>query len=312
MESILLHGKDGTAMDSVDISIVIPTYKRTEYLFSALDSILDQDSCGLSYEVIVVNNNPEDKMEEIIEKYAEQPVSFYSNKENYGQVGNNNQGISKAKGEFVAFLHDDDMLMPDYFRGIKAYLQDERISCLIMSQYDMYTDYKADYKRGFVRLLFCFRNLYKKDIREIRFQDCLFAFRDIYNPPTCGTLFRRKDLLEFGGFRDERAAAWDYYNFREYNKQYRMFLLHKPLGIRRMFTGMSNNPRIQEEFEVDERILIAENQDNWLIRNFGESYMARKGWKYLLARIFRAVYLYATNLDGTRNISKQDFELFKD
>lgn len=310
MESVLLHGC--AVQGNIDISIIIPTYNRTQYLYNALESIFCQDGEGISYEVIVVNNNPEDKMEELIEHYSNYPVSFYSNIENYGQVGNNNQGVSKSKGRYVAFLHDDDMLMPDYFKEIKKYLQDERISCLITSQYDMYTDYKLDYKRSIARAVFCFRNLYKKDIREIRYEDCLFAFRDIYNPPTCGTLFLKKHLLEFGGFQDKKGAAWDYYNFREFNKKHRVFLLHKHLGIRRMFTGMSNNPKIAEDFYSDERDIVSENQDNLFIRIFGQSYLLRKGWKYMLARLLRAIYLYTTNLDGTKNISKQDFKRFCD
>lgn len=308
MKSILLYRYEERNNNIVDISIIIPTYKRTKYLLSALDSIFCQDSESLSYEVIVVNNNPQDKMTEIIEKYADYPISFYSNMKNYGQVGNNNQGIIKSKGKYVAFLHDDDMLMPNYFKVIKKYLQDKRISCLITAQYDMYADYKVDYKRGFARAIFCFRNLYRKDIREIRYEDCLFAFRDVYNPPTCGTLFLKKDLLEFGGFQDKKGAAWDFYNFREFNKKYRVFLLHKHLGIRRMFTGMSNDPRIMADFNADEHDLVSENQNNWFIRFFGDAYLSKRGMKYIFARIFRAVYLYASNLDSTRNIPKKTFE----
>lgn len=311
MKSILLYSNKKQD-NNIDISIIIPTYKRTNYLYDALDSIFSQDSAGICYEVIVVNNNPEDKMSEIIEKYKDFPVSFYSNVENYGQVGNNNQGISKSKGRFVAFLHDDDMLMPNYFAEIKKYMQEAQISCLVTSQYDMYERYKSDYKRNIVRALFCFRHLYRKELKEIKYNDCLFAFRDIYNPPTCGTLFLKKDLLSFGGFQDKKGAAWDYYNFREFNKKYRVFLLHKPLGIRRMFTGMSNNQKITKEFYDDEKDLVCENQDNWFIRIFGSAYLEKKGLKYILARLFRAIYLYANNLDGTINISKKDFNIYKD
>lgn len=312
MESVLLNKYENLNNRNIDISIIIPTYKRTKYLYSALDSIFCQDCEDLSFEVIVVNNNPEDMMEELIEKYSGYPVSFYTNKENYGQVGNNNQGISKSRGNYVAFLHDDDMLMPNYFKEIKKYINDKRISCLITSQYDMYTNYKVDYKRGIVRSVFFFRNVYRKDVREIRYKDCLLAFRDVYNPPTCGTLFLKKDLLEFGGFQDKKGAAWDYYNFREFNKKYRVFLLHKYLGIRRMFTGMSNNPKIVEDFFSDEIDLVSENQDIWFIRFFGKPYLTRNGWKYVIAKILRAIYLYLTNLDGTKNISKKDFEKYGD
>lgn len=312
MDSIQLYRSNELDKKNIDISIIIPTFKRTEYLYKALDSIFNQDSEGVNFEVVVVNNNPKDKMVEVIKKYFGYPVSFYSNIENYGQVGNNNQGVSKSKGKYVAFLHDDDMLMPNYFKTIKNYIQDRDVSCIITSQYDMYIDYKSDFKRLFARSVFCFRYLYRKDIREIHYDDCLFAFRDVYNPPTCGTLFLKKDLLEFGGFQNKKGAAWDYYNFREFNKKYRVILLHEFLGIRRMFTGMSNNPKILEDFLSDERDLVFENQDNWFIRNFGLAYVLRKGWKYYFAKIFRAIYLYSTNLDGTRNISQQDFKKYGD
>ena len=41
----------------VFLSIVIPTYKRAEFLKEAIDSALNQKDVSINYEVIVVNND---------------------------------------------------------------------------------------------------------------------------------------------------------------------------------------------------------------------------------------------------------------
>lgn len=71
----LISGK----RSEVEFSICIPTYKRTQYLKQAIDSVLMQDDIEkYSYEVIVVNNDPQDEMKELCEQYIDNNnVTFF-------------------------------------------------------------------------------------------------------------------------------------------------------------------------------------------------------------------------------------------
>ena len=313
MESRLLYSRCDFYGEP-EISFVIPTFKRSKYLCAAIDSIVNQRAhCNVKFEIVVVNNDPEDNMDVFIEKYKDENISFYSNASNYGQVGNINQGIALSKGKFVAFLHDDDLLLPEYLDTISKYIQQGKYDCIIPSQYLILEQYRKDIKHKMLNLIFCFRYLYRGKFTEIKYKDCINSFRDVYNPPTCGTVFFKKSIEEYGLFRDVNGAAWDFYNFREFNRNYSVILLHSFLGVRRMYTGMSNKTSIIQEFHKDEQELIKENKQFLFVKVFGNA-MAyeRKGILYLVGRFFAGLYFYLHNLDAMRFIPKKYYMKYKD
>ncbi|GEP89457.1 Glycosyltransferase, GT2 family [Chitinophaga terrae (ex Kim and Jung 2007)] len=92
------------------ISIVIPTYKRFESLTATLKSLNAQTLSD--FEVVVVNDDPESKVQ--IDgteyKYA---LKILNNSQNLGAAGARNRGVRESKGEWIAFLDDDDFFLPD-------------------------------------------------------------------------------------------------------------------------------------------------------------------------------------------------------
>lgn len=98
------------------ITVVTPTYNRHQYLKKAIDSVLAQTYTD--FEMIVVDDNPvgseERKLtEEVIKGITDPRVHYVQNKKNLGGAGSRNVAIDMAKGEYVAFLDDDDMYLPD-------------------------------------------------------------------------------------------------------------------------------------------------------------------------------------------------------
>ncbi len=96
------------------ISVVITTYRRSDMLEKAINSVYKQTYKNL--EVIVVDDNckyPEErkKTEEIIKKYND--IIYIKNKSNLGGALSRNEGIKKAKGELISFLDDDDEYLPE-------------------------------------------------------------------------------------------------------------------------------------------------------------------------------------------------------
>lgn len=98
------------------ITVVTPTYNRVEYLGNAIDSVLSQTYSD--FELIIVDDNPVDsdarkKTEELVGKYSDVRIRYLKNPMNLGGAASRNIGIDEAKGEYIAFLDDDDMYLPD-------------------------------------------------------------------------------------------------------------------------------------------------------------------------------------------------------
>ena len=98
------------------ISVITPTYNRAEYLGKAIDSVLGQTYQDL--ELIIVDDNKPDSearkaTEVVISKYEDPRIRYIQNPKNMGGAATRNVGIFQAKGEYTAFLDDDDMYLPD-------------------------------------------------------------------------------------------------------------------------------------------------------------------------------------------------------
>lgn len=99
------------------VSVIMPTYKRSDKLTRAIDSVLNQTYTNL--ELLLVNDNePEDEYTEELKKRVSQYLEdkrfrlVLQNKHINGAVARN-VGIKQAKGEYIAFLDDDDWWQPN-------------------------------------------------------------------------------------------------------------------------------------------------------------------------------------------------------
>lgn len=93
------------------VSIIIPVYNSAPYLRECLDSVCAQTFTN--FEVICVNDGSTDDSCQILEEYAAKDGRFilYSQK-NAGLSAARNTGLTKANGDYVAFLDSDDFLDP--------------------------------------------------------------------------------------------------------------------------------------------------------------------------------------------------------
>ncbi|UPQ79288.1 glycosyltransferase [Flavobacterium azooxidireducens] len=98
------------------VSVIIPTYKRSDYLIRAIESVLKQTYSPI--EIIVVDDNDGNNefrkdTKKSLEKYISKDVVRYvEHEKNKGIAAARNSGIKVAKGEYIAFLDDDDEFLP--------------------------------------------------------------------------------------------------------------------------------------------------------------------------------------------------------
>src|SRR5215471_11715601 len=91
------------------VSIVVPVYNGERYLRESLDSIMGQTYPHT--EVIVMDDASTDGTAGIIAEYGSR-IRSHRQPENRGIYGNMNDGITLARGEYIAIYHADDVYDP--------------------------------------------------------------------------------------------------------------------------------------------------------------------------------------------------------
>ena len=96
-------------------SIIIPVYNAEQTLERCLRSVQTQSFS--EFEAIVVDDGSFDHSAAIARKYADTDYRFrYVYQKNQGVSAARNHGISKAVGEFIAFLDSDDQYKSEYLQ----------------------------------------------------------------------------------------------------------------------------------------------------------------------------------------------------
>lgn len=97
-------------MTPIDVSIVIPTFRRERELREAVDSALAQ--AGLCVEVIVVDDSPEGSAGATVAAIADGRVQYLRRAVPSGgrPAMVRNDGAARATGRYLVFLDDDDQL----------------------------------------------------------------------------------------------------------------------------------------------------------------------------------------------------------
>lgn len=121
------------------VSVIIPTFGRPGLLKRAIKSVLEQTF--QDFEIIVVDdNNPGEiktQTHEIIQDFNDERLRYVPHEINKGNAVARNTGINLAKGEYVAFLDDDDIFLPQKL--------EEHINILGKSAGDVILTYSQHY-----------------------------------------------------------------------------------------------------------------------------------------------------------------------
>ena len=93
------------------VSVIIPTYNRANFLGGAIKSVLDQSFKNL--EIIVVDDCSSDNNRALIETLGRAEIRYLRHARQLGGAAARNTGIHHSRGEYVAFLDDDDEWYPE-------------------------------------------------------------------------------------------------------------------------------------------------------------------------------------------------------
>jgi glycosyltransferase involved in cell wall biosynthesis len=105
------------------VSVLVPVFNGEQFLAECLDSILAQDF--FDYELLIADDGSTDGSIEIIERYAARDprIRWWRNPANLGLTGNFNCCLRAARGEYIKYVLQDDLLLsPSALRQMVAAL----------------------------------------------------------------------------------------------------------------------------------------------------------------------------------------------
>jgi glycosyltransferase involved in cell wall biosynthesis len=98
-------------MNSPKVSVLIPVYNGERHLAECLDSVLAQDFPDL--EILVADDGSTDASPDIIQSFATRDprIRWWKNPRNVGLTANSNVCLRAAQGDYLKFVHQDDLLL---------------------------------------------------------------------------------------------------------------------------------------------------------------------------------------------------------
>jgi glucosyl-dolichyl phosphate glucuronosyltransferase len=113
------------APPSCDVSVVVSTYNRADRLPLILEALLAQTG-GITYEVLVVNNNSTDATPQIVAAIAERAGGRikYAFEPRQGLSHGRNTGIERSVAPIIAFTDDDVRPAADWLQQLKRTFDD--------------------------------------------------------------------------------------------------------------------------------------------------------------------------------------------
>lgn len=96
------------------LSVVVSCYKQREYIANCLDSILAQD-VNVPYEIVISDDFSPDGTRDVVEDYARRHpelIRVLPNTENVGPARNYFRAHNAARGDYVAHIDGDDLMLP--------------------------------------------------------------------------------------------------------------------------------------------------------------------------------------------------------
>lgn len=119
------------------LSVIVPAYNGERFLAETLESILKSTYKNL--EVLLIDDGSTDRTGEICKEYmsSDKRIKYYF-QENQGIVGARNRGLQEAKGEFVTFCDQDDLVVETHYSLAVGTIQKQQCDMYICSTVKIY------------------------------------------------------------------------------------------------------------------------------------------------------------------------------
>jgi len=165
------------------VSIIMATYNRAHFIIESLISI--QNQTFENWECLIVDDGGTDNTHEVIApilgqdarfQYVKRPDTFIK-----GLPGCRNFGLDLAKGDYIIFFDDDDIVHPQNLELCVVELQDDSVFFCryIRSVFSEYFDYVFDYSKKYNSFYIDKNNIEKIVKNELPFNSCAVMWKAV-------------------------------------------------------------------------------------------------------------------------------------
>ena len=285
----------------MNVSIIIINYKSAQLTVDCIASI-KKFTKGVSFEVIVVDNDSQDDSEEII-KNIHSDIVWVQTGYNAGFSRGNNAGFKVAKGEYILLLNADTLLFEDTISlTVKRLEENQDIAVIAGLQVnpDISPMYYYRNRNDFRKFMYVVPNRLNGILDKI-FPEPNFSDPNQAELPCGAFMMLRRETLEKAGIMDE-----DFFMYAEdfewasrlrkvgklcYFEDIRFIHLEKPSPFRR--TNISPINRFGTQMQVSNLL--------WIRKEYGVGAYLALIFHYVTLAIFFYVWKIAVNISKLRN-----------
>ena len=99
------------------VTVIIPAYNSEKYIGRCIKSVLGQSF--QDFEILVIDDGSTDGTGEVVKEFARLDERvIYKKQKNIGVAKTRNKAVGRARGEFVAFMDNDDFVDSDYLEKL--------------------------------------------------------------------------------------------------------------------------------------------------------------------------------------------------
>ena len=108
-----------------NVSVIIPTHNRIDFLKEALESVINQ-TLGVSEIILISDGSDDSTSREIVSlSKLDHRIHYFENESNKGAAYSRNLGAKESNGDYLCFL-DDDILCPDFLESAVSSLESDQ------------------------------------------------------------------------------------------------------------------------------------------------------------------------------------------
>lgn len=224
-------------MNAPKVSVIMSVFNGAEYLRQSIDSILNQTFTD--FEFIIINDGSTDKSLQILQSYKDPRIVLIS-RPNKGLTASLNEGIAKARGQYIARQDADDISSSSRLEKEVAYLNKNSTSGLVGSNY-IHIDEKG-HETGARTHVFT----HPDDLKS-----CLV----LCNQYGHGSIMLRKSLLKTSGTYDKSVGhAEDYDLWVRLSRLSDVANIEEPLYYYRNLPTSISHSKLDEQVELTFKI----------------------------------------------------------
>lgn len=190
------------------VSVLMPVYNSETYLDQAIRSILEQTFHD--FELLIINDASTDRTATISVSYQDPRIRVIRNAINLGLTKSLNIGLQEAQGEYIARLDADDISLPQRLEKQIHFLEQHPEIVLVgsLSKLINSAGETFDYRKSPI------------DPEVIKFS-LLFGNSITHS----SILFRKKPILEMGGYNESFRYAQDFELYSRLVTKYQLAVL---------------------------------------------------------------------------------------